>query len=615
MDEGKTANTTQMSSSSPCDFDQLWDEPAIVLKRVEHAASLAATLSKYFRKRADAEQKYGKELASLHSGAVSAPTEAMIAYLGGSVSNSVRCVLGEAREKCDAHRDFMLALMEKVVAPLDSLSSALEAQRKALATRLERAQRDHKAAADGMRRAMNRYHDAALQAPGAAPDAADKVRALRADYVAALDAARLAHVVYFENELPTLLREAHQTQTSFGIVLQRTFAVFVEISQRVPTAHADLLAAIGGICDSIDVDADLLAFTAQHRHNSKPPAPPAFVEPDAAGSAGASGPTLSSSSASAAAAAPTAAAGSPATASSFSAASALGSKFKTMAGSVKSATKKALAGSSATVTASSDDAAAESVFGADLSAFINECAADAAGDPVHRMLAQRFRLPWCLVLLCDALLQAGGQQTEGCFRLSGSTSEVARVRADLNRGAFSLANSAPLRDAVTSPHTLATLLKQFCRSLSPSLVPADLADRVRQHPAAAPITDALELLPAEHRAAIAFLTRFVQQHFLEPDVVQKTKMGLDNLTLILGPCVFGDHTDATSAVMHLDAEQAFVRRLLNELPANLGTPLPRALQVSRNPHDAMVASGGERQASNPRLPPKSAVAAAPGVKK
>jgi hypothetical protein len=92
-------------------------------------------------------------------------------------------------------------------------------------------------------------------------------------------------------------------------------------------------------------------------------------------------------------------------------------------------------------------------------------------------------------------------------------------------------------------------------------------------------------------------------------------MGLDNLTLILGPCVFGDHTDATSAVMHLDAEQAFVRRLLNELPANLGTPLPRALQVSRNPHDAMVASGGERQASNPRLPPKSAVAAAPGVKK
>jgi hypothetical protein len=604
-----------MSSSAACDFDQLWDEPAIVLKRVEHAASLAAALSKYFRKRADAEQKYGKELASLHSGAVGAPTEAMIAYLGGSVSNSVRCVLGEAREKCDAHRDFMLALMEKVVAPLDSLASALEAQRKALATRLERAQRDHKAAADAMRRALNRYHDAALQAPGAAPDAADKLRALRADYVAALDAARLAHVVYFENELPTLLREAHQTQTSFGIVLQRTFAVFVEISQRVPTAHADLLAAIGGICDSIDVDADLLAFTAQHRHNSKPPAPPAFVEPDAAGSAGASGPALSSSSAAAAAAAatPTAAAGSPATGSSFSAASALGSKFKTMAGSVKSATKKALAGSSATVTASSDDAAAESVFGADLSAFINECAADATGDPVHRMLAQRFRLPWCLVLLCDALLQAGGQQTEGCFRLSGSTSEVARVRADLNRGAFSLANSAPLRDAVTSPHTLATLLKQFCRSLSPSLVPADLADRVRQHPAAAPITDALELLPAEHRAAIAFLTRFVQQHFLEPDVVQKTKMGLDNLTLILGPCVFGDHTDATSAVMHLDAEQAFVRRLLNELPASLGTPLPRALQVSRNPHDAMAASGGERQSSNPRLPPKSAAATAPGA--
>jgi hypothetical protein len=271
-----------------------------------------------------------------------------------------------------------------------------------------------------------------------------------------------------------------------------------------------------------------------------------------------------------------------------------------MAGSVKSATKKALAGSAPSAAATSVEES-ETVFGADLSVFINECAADASGDPVHRMLAQRFRLPWCLVLLCDALLLAGGQQTEGCFRLSGSSSEVARVRSDLNRGTFSLANSAPLRDAVTSPHTLATLLKQFCRSLSPSLVPADLADRVRQHPTSAPITDALELLPAEHRAAIAFLTRFVQQHFLEPDVVQKTKMGLDNLTLILGPCVFGDHTDATSAVLNLDAEQAFVRRLLNELPATLGTPLPRALQVSRNPTDAAAAAGVERGASSSNM--------------
>lgn len=218
-------------------------------------------------------------------------------------------------------------------------------------------------------------------------------------------------------------------------------------------------------------------------------------------------------------------------------------------------------------------------FGADLSAYVRECAADAAGDPAHRVLATRYRLPWCLVLLCDALLLSGGQQAEGCFRLSASTAEVARVRSDLNRGVYSPANSARLCAAVTGPHTLASLLKQFCRSLSPSLIPADLADCIRQLPSAAQITDALQLLSPEHCAAILFLVRFLREHFLDANVVQKTKMGLDNLVLILTPCIFGDRIDP--AVANLGAEQTFVRRLLSELPPNAGVSLHDALQVSQ----------------------------------
>lgn len=461
----------------------------------------------------------------------------------------------------------MLALMEQVVAPLDSLTAALETQRKTLASRLDRVQRDHKSATDAARRAMQRYHDAAAALAAASPNdaaaASEKVRAIRVDYVAAIDAARLAHVVYYENELPALLRDAQHSQASFGVVVARTLSIYSKIGRAVPDARNELLLAIDGVVQGVEIDLDLVQFAELHRSNAKIPPPPSLIEPD---SAEASAATASAPSAGAAATASAAAAS-------------IGSRFKNMASGVQRASKKALFGGSRDSGGGADDE--EAVFGVDLTAYVGACANDSLGDANHKTLASRFSLPWCLVLLCDALLLSGGQQTEGCFRLSGSSSEVARVRADLNRGIYSVTNAAQLRDAVTSPHTLATLLKQYCRSLSPSLVPSDLADRIRGHAASAPIVDALELLPPANRAAVTFLARFVQQNFLGASVVQQTKMGVDNLTLILGPCIFGDHADAVGAVMHLNAEQDFVRRLLNELPANLGTTLQRAMQAAR----------------------------------
>jgi hypothetical protein len=152
----------------------------------------------------------------------------------------------------------------------------------------------------------------------------------------------------------------------------------------------------------------------------------------------------------------------------------------------------------------------------------------------EKALATQLQLPWCVVLLCDALLEVGGARTEGCFRLSGSTSEVARVRAELNRGAYGPTTRADLLVATRSAHTLATLLKQWLRALEPPLVPRDVADAVRNYPSSSAISGALQLLPPSHRAVAAFLARFIRDHFLPPDVVALTKMGLDNLVLIFG---------------------------------------------------------------------------------
>jgi hypothetical protein len=183
-------------------------------------------------------------------------------------------------------RSVMLALMEQVVAPLDSLTTALEQQRKALSSRLERIQRDHKSASDAVRRAMQRYHDASAAASTASPNdaaaALEKVRALRVDYVAAVDAARLAHVVYYENELPALLREAQQTQTSFGVVVARTLSIYSKIGRAVPDARSGLLLAIDGVVQSVEIDLDLVQFAELHRSNTKIPPPPSLIEPDSA---------------------------------------------------------------------------------------------------------------------------------------------------------------------------------------------------------------------------------------------------------------------------------------------------------------------------------------------
>ena len=66
---------------------------------------------------------------------------------------------------------------------------------------------------------------------------------------------------------------------------------------------------------------------------------------------------------------------------------------------------------------------------------------------------------------------------------------------------------------------------------------------------------------------VTFVARFVRDHFLKPNVVETTKMGLDNMVLIFGPCYFGDSSDAFTHVMNLNTEQDFVKRLFKEVSA------------------------------------------------
>ena len=160
-----------------------------------------------------------------------------------------------------------------------------------------------------------------------------------------------------------------------------------------------------------------------------------------------------------------------------------------------------------------------------------------------------------------------------------------------SNGAYSLLPSSSLD---TASH------ENRCRSLQPALVPQDAADGVRAHPASQPVTAALAKLPPAHRSCIVFLARFVRQYFLADGVVAQTKMGLDNLTLIFGPCFFGDSSDAMAGVMNLNAEQDVCRRLFDELPGNIGATLQRAMQTAGI--SVKAAQGDEKQAASASSP-------------
>ena len=124
-----------------------------------------------------------------------APTRSAALY-ALNCSASLRVIIGEPRELMDLHREYMLALCERVLAPLEAAVSGAEQHRKTLAAAVASMTRERKAALDNERRARQRYADAAERYTGEAGD--EKRRAARAEYVAAVERAQANHAQHFE---------------------------------------------------------------------------------------------------------------------------------------------------------------------------------------------------------------------------------------------------------------------------------------------------------------------------------------------------------------------------------------------------------------------------------
>ncbi|KAH9408190.1 Rho GTPase activating protein 39 [Tyrophagus putrescentiae] len=135
-------------------------------------------------------------------------------------------------------------------------------------------------------------------------------------------------------------------------------------------------------------------------------------------------------------------------------------------------------------------------------------------------------LPWPMVLLTEALLEARHEDREGVFRCVGDMDDVHRLKMKSSIGKLTDAHDL---------HVIASTLKLYFRELREAVIPAELyleALEAAHSPARA--TGLLERLPPVNRATLSYLIRFLQV-FSAPEHVRDTKMDDANLSMVWAP--------------------------------------------------------------------------------
>jgi hypothetical protein len=168
-------------------------------------------------------------------------------------------------------------------------------------------------------------------------------------------------------------------------------------------------------------------------------------------------------------------------------------------------------------------------------------------------------LPWVITTLTNTVLKLNGLQTEGIFRVPGDIDEVNSLRMQIDKG-------IPPPGSLKDPHVPASLLKLWFRELEDPLIPENYYDECISN--AERRGNALSLvdsLPEKNKLIVLYVVRFLQ-NFILPETVERTKMGLDNLSMVWAPnflrCPSEDHT---LIFQNAKREMMFLRILLKHL--------------------------------------------------
>ena len=159
-------------------------------------------------------------------------------------------------------------------------------------------------------------------------------------------------------------------------------------------------------------------------------------------------------------------------------------------------------------------------------------------------------VPRIVPTLISALVNCGGLDAEGIFRLSVSSDELHALRKRMESGDYSMNN-------VTNPHLPAALLKALLRDLSDPLTPFELYDKCIAigHISTIGHPDAVEAVSAVVNA-MPILNRRVLYHLLSLlslllsyDHIENTRMNLNNIGIVFAPSLLRSSTNDPVTMM------------------------------------------------------------------
>jgi hypothetical protein len=177
--------------------------------------------------------------------------------------------------------------------------------------------------------------------------------------------------------------------------------------------------------------------------------------------------------------------------------------------------------------------------------------------PSNMKQIQGYPLPIVLITMTDAVYFLNGHQTEGIFRVPGDAEEIATMRMQIESGDYTVRSK--------DPHLPASVLKQWLRDLEEPVVPEQLYDKCIAAAKEEDINKALAIvneMPDINRRVLHYLIRFLQV-ILNPEYQQKTKMNINNISMVFAPCILRCPSEQPSAILESSKfEQVFVRLLI-----------------------------------------------------
>ncbi|KAH7728377.1 Rho GTPase-activating protein domain containing protein [Aphelenchoides avenae] len=163
------------------------------------------------------------------------------------------------------------------------------------------------------------------------------------------------------------------------------------------------------------------------------------------------------------------------------------------------------------------------------------------------------KVPWIESTLIQLVIDAGGEKTEGIFRIAANPEELHTATIRLN---------AWLVPAVKDAHVPAVLLKQFFRQLPTPVVPESFYAKCLAMATSERVCQLVNTLPAINRLVLAELVRLMQR-FCKEETVKITKMDVSNLALVMAPNVLRcESNDPAVVFANSRKEMDFMKTLI-----------------------------------------------------